>query len=281
VLLNAADLAETRAPVAGTAHLRFARRGTQTVVERVFARSPVKLFATRAIGGARWVYSATLGGGLVGGDEIRLTVEVEEGARALLATQASTKVYRSRRPASQHVSASVDDDAMLAVIPDPIVCFAGADFSQEQRYDLSARANLVLVDWMTSGRHAIGERWAFQHYSSRIDVRRDGRRIVYDQIILGAGDGSIAERLGAFDVCLTALISGPRISSAAAAIVDAAALQPIERRSSLVVSAFRVADGGALLRIAGTGVEQVGVALRERMGFLVDWLGDDPWTRKW
>jgi urease accessory protein len=281
VHLDPADLTETRTPVAGTAHLRFTRCGTQTVVTRAFARSPVKLFATHPIGGACWVYSATLGGGLVGGDEIRLTVEVEEGVRALVATQASTKVYRSLRPASQHISAFIDHDALLAVIPDPIVCFAGADFSQEQRYDLGTRANLVLVDWMTSGRHAIGERWAFRHCSSRIDVRRAGRRLVYDHMILSADDGSIAERLGTFDVFLTALVTGPQISSAAAAIVHAASLQPIKKRSSLVVSAFRLGDGGALLRIAGSGVEQVGAALREQLRFLLDWLGDDPWTRKW
>jgi urease accessory protein len=281
VLLTPAAFTETRTPVAGTAHLRFARGRTGTIVERAFAVSPVKLFATRAIGGTSWVYSATLGGGLVGGDAIRLTVEVEEGARALLATQASTKVYRSLRPASQHICASIDHDALLAVIPDPIVCFAGADFSQEQRYNLATRANLVLVDWMTSGRHAIGERWAFRHYSSRIDVRRADQRLVYDHLILDAGDGSIAERLGPFDVCLTALVTGPQLSSAAAAIVHAGSLQPIEKRSSLVVSAFRLGDGGALLRISGTGVEQVGGALRERLRFLLDWLGDDPWTRKW
>jgi urease accessory protein len=281
VAFHLADLTEKRTPVAGTAHLRFARSGTQTVVPRVFAASPMKLFAMRAIGGACWVYSATLGGGLVGGDEIRLTVEVEEGARALLATQASTKVYRSLRPASQHIAALIDHDAMLAVIPDPIVCFAGADFSQEQFYDLGARANLVLVDWMTSGRHAIGERWAFRHYASRIDVRRAGQRLVYDQMILSEREGSLAERLRPFDVCLTALVTGPHISSAAAEIVHAASLQPIERRSTLVVSAFRLADGGALLRIAGSGVEQVGAAVAERLRFLPDWLGGDPWTRKW
>jgi urease accessory protein len=281
VLLNPSALTETRTPAAGTAYLRFARCGTETVVTRAFARSPVKLFATRSIGGACSVYSATLGGGLVGGDEIRLTVDVEEGARALVTTQASTKVYRSLRPASQHISVSIDHDAVLAVIPDPIVCFAGADFSQEQRYDLDARANLVLVDWMTSGRHAIGERWAFRHYSTRIDVWRAGQRLVYDQLILSERDGSIAERLEPFDVCLTALLTGPQISSAATELIHTASLEPIQKRSSLVMSAFRLADGGALLRIGGPGVEEVGAALRGRLRFLPDWLGDDPWTRKW
>ena len=156
--LNPVDLSDTRTPAAGTAYLRFSRCGQETIVERSFASSPLKLFTTRATGGACCIYSATLGGGLVGGDQIRMAIDVGAAARALVTTQASTKVYRSLRPASQHIAASIDDDALLAMLPDPIVCFTGAHFSQDQQYDLTARANLVLVDWMTSGRHAVGER---------------------------------------------------------------------------------------------------------------------------
>jgi urease accessory protein len=279
VSLNLVDLSETRPPVAGTARLRFARCGEQTILERAFASSPVKLFTTRSAGAACWVYSATLGGGLVGGDEIRITLEAGAGAKALVATQASTKVYRSLCPASQQITASVDDEAVLVVLPDPIVCFAGAHFSQEQQYDLSARANLVVVDWMTSGRHAVGERWAFRHYASRLDVRRSGKRILYDAVLLREADGSIAERLERFEVCLTAVITGPQLSEAA--IVQAATNPPVDKHSNLVISAWPMADGGALVRIVGTGVEEVGAALRERLRFLLEWLGDDPWSRKW
>ena len=85
----------------GLHYLKFARNGSETVLTRSFATSPLKVFATKRGRSACWVYAATLGGGLVGGDEIRLTVEVDAGARALLTTQASTKVYRSLRPASR------------------------------------------------------------------------------------------------------------------------------------------------------------------------------------
>ena len=60
-----------------------------------------------------------------------------------------------------------------------MVCFAGADFAQTQRYDLHADASLVLVDWMTSGRHASGERWAFSRYESRFDITRDGPQRIF------------------------------------------------------------------------------------------------------
>lgn len=279
--LDLAESTEISTAVAGTARLRFSRAGSQTVLERSFATSPIKLFSTRGGGSACWVYAATLGGGFVGGDAVRMTVEAAEGARALLTTQASTKVYRSRLPASQHIVGSVDDDALLAMVPDPVVCFAGAHFSQEQRYELSSRANLVVVDWITSGRHAVGERWLFHHYASRIDVRRAGRRIVFDAVVLTDADGSIADRLGRFEVSATAVITGPLVYEAAAQIVQEVSNLPVGKHAELVVSAWPLADGGALLRMCGLSVERVTAALHERLAFLRPLLGDDPWSRKW
>ena len=268
-------------PVAGTAHLRFARSGSRTILERSFATSPVKVFTTRNHGDACWVYCATLGGGFVGGDEVRMTLDVRQGARALVTTQASTKVYRSTRPASQSISAVIEDDALLAVMPDPIVCFAGADFSQEQRYKLSGGANLVVVDWITSGRHAAGERWAFARYANRLDITRDGRRVVYDGLRLENDGMTIAERMGRFDVCLTAVVTGPLVSEAAAALAAGASRLAVTKNADLIESASPLADRGTLLRMAGVSVEQIGRVLRERLAFLHPLLGDDPWRRKW
>ena len=269
------------AHAAGTAHLTFTRSGSGTVLTRAFATSPAKLVTTNARGTTCWVYVATLGGGLVGGDDIRLTAHVTAGARALLTTQASTKVYRSLRPSSQHVMATVDERGLLAVVPDPIVCFRDADFSQVQRYDLAADASLVVVDWMTSGRHAAGERWLFSRYASRLDINRDARPLVFDAIVLEPDLDSIAERMGRFDVILTAVLTGPAVAAAAEAILDRTSRTPIDRHGDLVLSASRLRDGGALLRMAGTSVEHVGRTLREHMAFLSPLIGDDLWSRKW
>lgn len=269
------------AHAAGTAHLTFTRSGSGTVLTRAFATSPAKLVTTNARGTACWVYVATLGGGLVGGDDIRVTARVTPGARALLTTQASTKVYRSLRPSSQHVTATVDARGLLAVVPDPIVCFRDADFSQTQRYDLAADASLVVVDWMTSGRHAAGERWLFSRYASRLDINRDARPLVFDAIVLEPDLDSIAERMGRFDVILTAVLTGPAVAAAAEAILDRTSRSSIDRHGDLVLSASRLRDGGALLRMAGTSVERVGRMLREHLAFLSPLVGDDLWSRKW
>jgi urease accessory protein len=261
--------------------MRFTRVGIRTILDRLFATSPLKLFTTRNQTGACWIYAATLGGGFVGGDQVRMTLDVGSGATALLTTQASTKVYRSLRPVSQHIAATVGEDALLAIVPDPIVCFAGADFSQDQRYDLARRANLVVVDWLTSGRHAAGERWAFAHYSNRTQIARDGKRLLYDAVTLRQETDTVAERMGRFDVWASCVITGPGVAAAAAAIVGRIAQLPVHRNAEMIESGCRLRDGGALLRISGSRVEQVGKRLKAHLQFLQPLLGDEPWTRKW
>ena len=243
--------------------------------------SPAKLIETKRRGPACWVYAATLGGGVVGGDDIGVRADVTAGARALLTTQASTKVYRSLRPSRQSLTANVDAGALLAVVPDPIVCFAGAHFTQSQRYGLHADASLVMVDWMTSGRHAAGERWAFSRYESRFDVRRSAQRIFVDALVLEPNIDSVAERMGRFDVLLTAVMTGPLIAGAAADIVNRVSQSPIAAEADLIMSAAPLRDGGALLRMAGSSVEQMGRALRVHLAFLSPLIGGDLWSRKW
>ena len=261
----------------GTAFLRFARVGERTALARVFSTSPAKLIATNPDAPACWIYTATLGGGFVGGDHIDVSAEVEHGARALLTTQASTKVYRSPRRSRQNVTAKVGDSALLAVIPDPVVCYAQADFAQSQRYELDAGATLVVVDWMTSGRHHCGERWAFSRYESRIEISRAGRPVFMDAIVLQSSVDTIAARMSRCNVLATLVMTGPMVREASDEVLRRLAEQPI----GLMISASPLRRGGVVLRIAGTSVEHVGRTLREHLTFLNPLIGGDLWSRKW
>jgi urease accessory protein len=269
---------------AGTAHLRFAPIGAHTALTRAFCASPAKLIATNRNRVACWVYASTLGGGLVGGDDMALSIDVTSGARALLTSQASTKVYRSTRRSQQRVTASVANGGLLAVLPDPIVCYTGADFVQTQHYDLHGDATLVVVDWITSGRHECGERWAFSRYESRFTVNRDGQSIFFDAVVLEPEAGRIAARMGQFNVLLTAVMTGAMVNGAAGEVVRRIAAQPViaaGRASGPLVTASALRPHGAVLRIAGTSAEQVGLVLREHLAFLSPLVGDDLWSRKW
>ena len=114
------------APGAGV--LEFARVEPRTVLQRAFAKSPLRIIHPKNHGSAAWVYLSSFGGGLVGGDHVDLRVKVGARAKAVLLTQASTKVFNSSRQAAQTVDADVEKGGMLIVAPDPTVCFAGPAF---------------------------------------------------------------------------------------------------------------------------------------------------------
>ncbi|MGK4002520.1 urease accessory protein UreD [Sorangium sp. So ce1036] len=264
---------------AGDGELVFTRVAGRTVIERALARSPLRLLTPRNHGQAAWVFVASLGGGLVGGDAISLDVRVAGGAAALLGTQASTKVYRSPLGSRQRLDADVGEGGLLVAIPDPVVCFAGSRYEQHIDVALAEDASLVLVDAMTSGRSARGERWAFDRYASRVRVRRGGRAALLDATLLDPAHGALLERMGRFDALATLVVAGPRARGAAEALL--APRPPPGRRADLVASASPLRGGGAVVRVAGTGVERVAAFVRGALGSLAGELGDDPFARKW
>ena len=270
----------TAAP--GTGLLEIVRGRRRSVVSRAYATSPLRLLTPANHGTAAWIYAASYGGGLVGGDDLCLTVRVGPDAAAFLSTQSSTKIYGSTRPTSVHVAATVEDGGQLVMWPDPVVCFAGSVYRQRQHVALADGATLVLVDWMSSGRRASGERWQFSEYSSRLDLRYGGRLVLVDSTRLSPAEGALAERMGRFDVLASITLAGPQLQDGIANIAADVAAQPIVRNAAALVAVAPIAGGaGCLLRVAGRSAEQVGGIIQRYLSFVSGLLRDDPWARKW
>ena len=161
------------------------------------------------------------------------------------------------------------------------MCFARARYAQAQHVTLAARGSLVLVDWLTSGRRAMGERWAIVRLSRRIAIRRQGRLLVHDALALRPDDGDLRERIGRFDVLCTIAIVGAALRPHVERMLSAFSEAPVIRGAALVAGASPAGHDGCLVRIAGQSAEDVGHAVRDYLHFLRAMLGDDPWTRKW
>ncbi len=298
---------EASAP--GTARLGFRRSAGdgKTALATAFATSPLRVLTPGNHGDAAWVFLASLGGGLVDGDRLAIDVDVGAGASALLGTQASTKVYRCRasaaagagagagagadaragvdagagageRGCSQHLRAQVAEGGLLAVVPDPVVCFAGARYEQTVEVTLAPSASVLLIDGYTCGRSACGERWAFSGYESRTTVLRGGERSIVDAILLDPRHGALAERMGRFDVVLSLVAVGPRLLAVRDAIL---ATLPASGSDDVILAASPLGESGCLLRVAAERFELASLALRSSFAALAHGLGDDPFARKW
>ncbi|GMT97752.1 hypothetical protein KH5H1_18710 [Corallococcus caeni] len=265
---------------AGVARLAFERSGPRTVVRTALAHSPLRLLTPRNHGHAAWAYTSSFGGGLVDGDHLRLEVDVADGASALLATQGANRVYRSPNGCRSDLQARVGRDALLAWVPDPTVCFAGARYSQTLDVTLAPGASLVLADVVTAGRSARGERWAFLHYASRLRVAREGRALVDERWVLDPAHGALPERLGRFDALASVLLVGSALASAREALAARVAGLPVKPRAREVVSASPLGEDGLLLRVAAVSLETLLGTTRDWLSFLPGLLGDDPWARR-
>ena len=265
----------------------FAVVAGRTAVVSRFATSPLKLLTPRGSGDAATVVTSTYGGGLLAGDRVALDVRCGPGTRCVLGTQASTKVYRNgpshEAPAMrQELNVTLDDGAVCVVAPDPVTCFAGAAYQQTQRFDLTATSSLLLVDWLTSGRAARGERWAFAGYRAETVIAVRGRPLARDMVLLDPADGPVAapHRMGRFDCIATVFVVGPLFAPAAGRLRERIQSIPVRRREATVAAASPL-GAGALIRLAGASAEQVGRFLRAQLAESFDAFGTDPWSRKW
>lgn len=263
----------------------------RSVVTRDRAAAPLKLLCPARGGPAAWVYTSSYGGGLVAGDRIDLSLGIGPDATGVLTTQASTKVYHRQDGlhAAQSLDVSVADDAVLIAAPDPITCYADADYRQTQRFGLAPGGALVLIDWLTCGRAAMaagdgaegGERWAFHRYASRNDIVIDGRLVARDATELCEDDGPLDDpfRTGGVHCLATVMIAGDRFAAECDAIAERINALPIGD-GDVLCSTSRLAWGAAL-RVAGESTERVAYWLADTLAFVGPLIGGGLWDRKW
>lgn len=115
-------------------------------------------------------------GGVVGGDEIDVRINVASGAHALLTTPGATKFYRSaglQARVRQHFSLAAG--ASLEWLPQDNILFPGAKLALESEFHLQAGARLMAWETQALGRPVIGERFETGALQSRLRLYLDGR----------------------------------------------------------------------------------------------------------
>ena len=256
----------------------------ESTVTSAFATNPLKLLTPRSRGPSVWSYLSSFGGGFVTGDQTRLDLSLGPNTRCFFGTQAATKIYRNSglRACGHETRAMLAESSVLVFAPDPVSAYADSTYTQRQEFRLAPGSGLALVDWLSSGRAARGERWAFSRFASRNEVFINGERVFLDSLSLGAADklAGSPHRLGRFNCLGLLLLVGEPMRAAAAALLAEIATRPVGRRGALIFSASPVGDG-AILRMAGEQVEEVGRELHRHLAFARKLLGDDPWARKW
>jgi urease accessory protein len=127
-----------------------------------------------------------LSGGILGGDQLQLEVNVGPTAQAQLTTTGATRVYRHRTgpDASQQTTLRVGKDALLEYLPDPLIPFAGARYQQHVSVELAEGAGLFYWEMIAPGREASGEIFAYERVGLGLELCAGGEWVALERMEL-------------------------------------------------------------------------------------------------
>ncbi|MFL6603143.1 MAG: urease accessory protein UreD [Steroidobacteraceae bacterium] len=182
----------------GAARIRFVAASGRTVLGDLFQRAPCRaLFPCSEAGDLTQAVLLTTSGGLTGGDRIHVAVEIGEGARATVTTQAAEKVYRALptdEAVSIQVSFKVGAGGWGEWLGQETILFANARVRRQFEADVAPSGRLLAVESVVFGRTAMGERFEQGLLHDAWRIRRDESLIWADGIHL---DGNVARTCAA------------------------------------------------------------------------------------
>jgi urease accessory protein len=126
--------------------------------------------------------------GFFDGDRLETKIHVACGARLVLSSPSASRVYRTRSGAAvSEQNFEVEGNASLEWIPEPFIPHAGARHVQSTKIVLDPAASLLFFDWLSPGRVAMGEIFAYQHLRWELDLSVGGALVARERYDLTPG----------------------------------------------------------------------------------------------
>ena len=117
-------------------------------------------------------------GGVAGGDELTLNVNVDQYAHALLTTPGAGKWYKANgQQATQHLSFILQKEACLEWLPQENILFDGAQVKFSSEIHLAEDARYASWEILCFGRQAQHEIWKSGSLHQDLTIRRDAALI--------------------------------------------------------------------------------------------------------
>ena len=180
--------------------LEFERDTTtgQTRLAASFQEPPLKVVRAFSVeDGAAMAHLHNVSGGFLGGDDLALSVRVGTRANVQLTTTGATRIYRPRKNspvATQRNEIKVAEDGLFEYVPDALIPYAGARFSQRTLIDLAPGAGLFWWEILAPGREARGEIFEYESVEMNTDLVSAGQCIAAERIRLEPQGHEITSR---------------------------------------------------------------------------------------
>jgi len=169
-------------------HLSFARPAERTCIIERRHRGP--LLIQRPFypeGDVCHAYIVHPPGGVVGGDELTLEVDAQDGAHALLTTPAASKFYRSDGRIARQTQLLRANAATLEWLPQETIFYPHARVRTTTRFELQSRTQLIGWEIACLGLPACHQSFDDGELRLHVELWVDGAPLLIDRLRI-AGD---------------------------------------------------------------------------------------------
>ena len=168
----------------------FSRRGDRTILARNRHQGPLRL--QRPLYPEPTVCHALIlhpPGGVVGGDRLRVQVDVESAAAVLVTTPGAAKFYRSGGPAADQTNAlRIEAGGCLEWLPQETIIYPGARASIRTRVEIDANAGFMGWEVLCLGLPACGRPFSNGRLTAGLEIERQGRPTFRDRLDVDSAD---------------------------------------------------------------------------------------------
>lgn len=204
-------------------------------LDRLYQRGSAKALLPRSYGGPQEVVLVNTAGGITGGDEYLYSCKADKSS-VVLTTQAAERAYRSSMAdnASMHVRLSAMNGAALHWLPQETILFEGSRLARRIDVELDPASEVLVLESLVFGRHAMGETLRTCHFTDHWRIRREGKLVHAEALCLTDAIGSLitaTAAAGGAQMSATLVYAGPRLDQIRADI--SAALPSLASRAAV------------------------------------------------
>lgn len=174
--------------LAGSLHLdfRYAAQRRQTEMHVLKQQPPLKVIRAFPLQDeGAMVHLHNVSGGILGGDQLSMHINVGPRAYAQVTTTSATRIYRSNKstpPATQTCTVRVEENALLEYLPDQLIPFAASSYHQQTRVELCEGAGLFWWETIAPGRASSNEYFAYRSLHLDFALFALGRPIAIERM---------------------------------------------------------------------------------------------------
>ena len=134
-----------------------------------------------------------LGGGIVEGERYNINVELKENVRAIVTTQAASKVYKCENSyeSFQETTLKLEENSILEYITDPVILYKDAVYRQENNIYMTKSSTLIYTDGITSGWSPDKKRFQYEKAKLKTNIYMDGVPILLDNMLINPREDDI------------------------------------------------------------------------------------------